>query len=160
MCGRRGDDHLAGRSASGRLPTAGSGCIERDSDPLCAGPTDDANPAPLTQHRYLSPQRPPVLPSTVRTIRSSMTAAQRHIRIRALAGSLTVPQLPRVSVSPPIALRPLPMPDSVATDPARVSTFPHQRRRGAPQQWQAAVTRSASTPTADILLKNRRSIWI
>jgi DNA invertase Pin-like site-specific DNA recombinase len=64
---------------------------------FAAGHTDDAIAAQLTQQGYRSPQRPQVLPSTVKTIRLKHGRMhQRHqSHPRHVAGSLTVPQLAR-----------------------------------------------------------------
>jgi len=64
---------------------------------FAAGYTDDAIAAQLTQQGYRSPQRPQVLPSTVRTIRLKHgLLRQRHqSHPRQVAGYLTVPQLAR-----------------------------------------------------------------
>jgi hypothetical protein len=71
---------------------------------LCAaGHTDEVIAAQLTQQGYRSPQRPQVLPSTVRTIRLKHgRMQQRHqSHPRHVAGSLTVPQRARrLGVSP------------------------------------------------------------
>ena len=70
---------------------------------FAAGHTDDAIAAQLTQQGYRSPQRPHVLPSTVKTIRlKHRLMQQRHqSHPRHVAGSLTVPQLARrLGVSP------------------------------------------------------------
>jgi len=70
---------------------------------FAAGHTDDAIATQLTQQGYRSPQRPQVLPSTVRTIRLKHgLMQQRHqSHPRHVAGSLTVPQLARrLGVSP------------------------------------------------------------
>jgi hypothetical protein len=62
-----------------------------------AGHTDDAMAAQLTQQGYRSPQRPQVLPSTVKTIRLKHgLRQQRHqSHPRHVAGYLTVPQRAR-----------------------------------------------------------------
>jgi DNA invertase Pin-like site-specific DNA recombinase len=64
---------------------------------FAAGYTDDAIAAQLTQQGYRSPQRPQVLPSTVRTMRLKHgRLQQRHqSHPRHVAGYLTVPQLAR-----------------------------------------------------------------
>jgi len=70
---------------------------------FAAGHTDEAIAAQLTQQGYRSPQRPQVLPSTVRTIRLKHgRMQQRHqSHPRRVAGYLTVPQLARhLGVSP------------------------------------------------------------
>jgi len=70
---------------------------------FAAGHTDDVIAAQLTRQGYRSPQRPQVLPSTVRTIRLKHgRMQQRHqSHPRHVAGSLTVPQLARhLGVSP------------------------------------------------------------
>jgi DNA invertase Pin-like site-specific DNA recombinase len=70
---------------------------------FAAGHTDEAIAAQLTQQGYRSPQRPQVLPSTVRTIRLKHgRLQQRHqSHPRQVAGCLTVPQLARrLGVSP------------------------------------------------------------
>jgi hypothetical protein len=70
---------------------------------FAAGHTDDAIAAQLTQQGYRSPQRPQVLPSTVKTIRLKHgLMQQRHqSHPRHVAGWLTVPQLARrLGVSP------------------------------------------------------------
>jgi hypothetical protein len=70
---------------------------------FAAGHTDEAIAAQLTQQGYRSPQRPQVLPSTVKTIRLKHgLMQQRHqSHPRHVAGYLTVPQLARrLGVSP------------------------------------------------------------
>jgi hypothetical protein len=70
---------------------------------FAAGHMDEAIAAQLTQQGYRSPQRPQVLPSTVRTIRLKHgRMQQRHqSHPRRVAGYLTVPQLARrLGVSP------------------------------------------------------------
>jgi len=70
---------------------------------FAAGHPDDAIAAQLTQQGYRSPQRPQVLPSTVKTIRLKHgLMQQRHqSHPRHVAGSLTVPQRARrLGVSP------------------------------------------------------------
>ena len=70
---------------------------------FATGHTDEAIAAQLTQQGYRSPQRPQVLPSTVRTIRLKHgRMQQRHqSHPRHVAGYLTVPQLARrLGVSP------------------------------------------------------------
>ena len=70
---------------------------------FAAGHTDDAIAAQLTQQGYRSPQRPQVLPSTVKTMRLKHgLMQQRHqSHPRYVAGYLTVPQLAqRLGVSP------------------------------------------------------------
>lgn len=65
---------------------------------LCAaGPTDDAIAAQRTQQGYRSPQRPQVLPRTVKTIRLTPGRMQQRQQShpRHVAGSLTVPPLAR-----------------------------------------------------------------
>ena len=62
-----------------------------------AGHTDEAIAAQLTQQGYRSPQRPQVLPSTVRTIRLKHGLMQKRHQShpRRIAGYLNVPQLAR-----------------------------------------------------------------
>ena len=70
---------------------------------FAAGHTDEAIAAQLTQQGYRSPQRPQVLPSTVRTIRLKQGCMQQRHQShpRRVAGYLTVPQLARrLGVSP------------------------------------------------------------
>ena len=70
---------------------------------FATGHTDEAIATQLTQQGYRSPQRPQVLPSTVRTIRLKHgRMQQRHqSHPRQVAGYLTVPQLARrLGVSP------------------------------------------------------------
>lgn len=70
---------------------------------FAAGHTDEAIAAQLTQQGYRSPQRPQVLPSTVRTIRLKHGCLQQRHQShpRQVAGCLTVPQLARrLGVSP------------------------------------------------------------
>ena len=82
----------------------GAAAMEQQILSLCTtGHTDEAIPAQLTQQGYRSPQRPQVLPSTVRTIRLKHgRMQQRHqSHPRHVAGYLTVPQLARrLGVSP------------------------------------------------------------
>jgi DNA invertase Pin-like site-specific DNA recombinase len=82
----------------------GATAMEQQILTLCAaGYTDEAIAAQLTQHGYRSPQRPHVLPSTVRTIRLKHgRLQQRHqSHPRQVAGYLTVPQLARrLGISP------------------------------------------------------------
>ena len=82
----------------------GAAAMEQQILSLCAtGHTDEAIAAQLTQQGYRSPQRPQVLPSTVRTIRLKHgRMQQRHqSHPRHVAGYLTVPQLARcLGVSP------------------------------------------------------------
>jgi hypothetical protein len=76
----------------------GAAAMEQQILALCtAGHTDDAIAAHLTQQGYRSPQRPQVLPSTVKTIRLKHgLMQQRHqSHPRQVAGYLTVPQLAR-----------------------------------------------------------------
>jgi DNA invertase Pin-like site-specific DNA recombinase len=70
---------------------------------FAAGDTDEAIAAQLTQQGYRSPQRPHVLPSTVRTIRLKHGCMQQRHQShpRQVAGYLTVAQLARrLGVSP------------------------------------------------------------
>ena len=82
----------------------GAAAMEQQILSLCAtGHTDEAIAVQLTQQGYRSPQRPQVLPSTVRTIRLKHgRMQQRHqSHPRQVAGYLTVPQLARrLGVSP------------------------------------------------------------
>jgi recombinase/recombinase-like zinc beta ribbon protein len=82
----------------------GAAAMEQQILPLfAAGHTDEAIAAQLTQQGYRSPQRPQVLPSTVRTIRLKHgRMQQRHqSHPRHVAGYLTVPQLARRLGVPP-----------------------------------------------------------
>jgi hypothetical protein len=64
---------------------------------FAAGHTDEVIAAQLTRQGYRSPQRPQVLPSTVKTIRLKHGLMQKRHQShpRRIAGFLTVPQLAR-----------------------------------------------------------------
>ena len=105
---------------------------------FAAGHTDEAIAAQLTQQGYRSPQRPQVLPSTVKTIRLKHgLMQQRHqSHPRHVAGSLTVPQLARrLGVSPIGSTTGSPMARSRSTKiRPRGSTY----FRISPRRWSAS----------------------
>ena len=156
---RRGDEHLRGPRQRRRLhgPAGGRRNGTADSDPLCRGAYGRRDCRPAHAAGVSFPQRPQVLPSTVKTMRLKHgLMQQRHqSHPRWIAGYLTVPQLAQRLGGLPIGSMTgsrMGRFSSTKIRPRACTCFQMSRRLEQLQQLQAGMCTQVSmrAPTADI----------